>query len=259
MRDTPITDVNRHRLFRRPKCALNISAGHPPWLAEHPPLLAVSRQLRDEADEMYWGKNQWAIYLDAKREDDSDTLDMIDDDLHTPMQQMQKWVDMIGLHRLKHLRDFTMGIELCYKRSRCGPEEFRVRVDMEKGLQVELPASRTHLKGMREDVLGWIGISRSRAPERAGEGIVDYFLGEREFWSEWFFSYPEPERDWESEDSDEHEDDYSESDDDSGGDDDADESMDDDDEWEDERRKMVKSMGKAQLRSGRRSISGDLV
>ncbi|KAK6391324.1 hypothetical protein LTR65_004488 [Meristemomyces frigidus] len=187
---------------------------------------------------MYWGKNQWAIYLDAKREDDSDTLDMIDDDLHTPMQQMQKWVDMIGLHRLKHLRDFTMGIELCYKRSRCGPEEFRVRVDMEKGLQCR---------------------RRSRAPERAGEGIVDYFLGEREFWSEWFFSYPEPERDWESEDSDEHEDDYSESDDDSGGDDDADESMDDDDEWEDERRKMVKSMGKAQLRSGRRSISGDLV
>ena len=118
----PITDENKKYLIRNPKIALDITNGCKTYLLDHPPLLAVPHQVREEADAIYWSRNEWQINIDV-RQDNENGCDDIEEDLRTPIQQLQKWISKIGMHRLKHLRDFTLGIETCYRRLRCELEK----------------------------------------------------------------------------------------------------------------------------------------
>lgn len=45
----------KNRQSRLPKVALCVASGQKPQCAQHPPLLAVSRQVQDEAEAAYWG------------------------------------------------------------------------------------------------------------------------------------------------------------------------------------------------------------
>ena len=76
-----------HGLDRRPKMAMSISMGNSPRLIDRPPLLAVSRQIRKEADKVYWAQNEWQVNVDSK---DGDGC--TDEDLSTPMQEFERWV-----------------------------------------------------------------------------------------------------------------------------------------------------------------------
>ncbi|KAK5127792.1 hypothetical protein LTR85_004908 [Meristemomyces frigidus] len=237
---SPVRSDNLDRCRRTPKCAMDIVTGNAVHLAEHPPLLAVCRQIRSEADPIYWGQNEWIINLDAKWENDLG-YDEMDDDLRTPMQHMRKWVNKIGLRRLRHLRDFTVGIEIHSKRSRCEPYEFRVTLDRTAGLVVNLPTfNGRHRIVMRQNVLAQHLVTTERRRRRngwKGEGIIDWFLGNRDFWAEWFFSYPA------DEDDETDDDDWDESDENAA--------------WEDARRSTLTRRTKTKARGGRRSIPAD--
>ncbi|KAK3645647.1 hypothetical protein LTR22_014610 [Elasticomyces elasticus] len=130
-----------------PKMALWINTGHEHQAMEHPLLLAVSRQVQDEADAIYWGKHTWKVEVSAYGEGLGVKLD-----LSTPKAQLQEWLDMIGIHRLKHLRDFILAVELCRK---CSSLEFRIVLDATRGLQVLDMQSRGCYGTCRQDVLEW--------------------------------------------------------------------------------------------------------
>lgn len=152
---------------------------------DYQPLLQVSQQIRQEADEIYWGKNEFCVELDHKHLDE----DSWETDLARAGREMQQWVDIIGLGRLRHLRDLTLSIDLCHRPWRGRASEFRVRLDENNDIHVELPS---HLDGqrydpyrlfwhagavkMRKNILGW-----------EGEAIVDYFVGDMELWNSYFY------------------------------------------------------------------------
>ncbi|KAK5721809.1 hypothetical protein LTR15_006401 [Elasticomyces elasticus] len=66
--------------------ALWINTGHEHQAMEHPLLLAVSRQVQDEADAIYWGKHTWKVEVSAYGEGLGVRLD-----LSTPKAQLQEW------------------------------------------------------------------------------------------------------------------------------------------------------------------------
>lgn len=109
------------------------------------------------------------------------------------MEQMLHWVDMVGLSRLKYLRDCIVAVTGQYKKRYRGQGEFRVTLETDKGLQVQPPPLLFQRFDVDQGLWDWRLAAtelRRRSDGWEGEGIIDYFLGEREFWSEWFFSYP---------------------------------------------------------------------
>lgn len=84
--------------FRRvTKMALQSSVGNEPLYIQHPPLLETSRQVREEAGALYWGKNAWQVELDAKMEDEWKFEGFFDKKLQTTMLQFQQWVSTMVL------------------------------------------------------------------------------------------------------------------------------------------------------------------
>jgi hypothetical protein len=136
--------------------------------------------------------NEWAVAIDIKQDNGYGQVD-IEEDLATPMQQMQKWVYKVGMDRLKHLRDFTVSIYTCYKPGRCGSFDFRATVDYEHGFQIDLPRitcpyMELHTLEMSQHI-ATTELKRKKNGWK-GESIIDFFLGNKKFWSEWFFTFP---------------------------------------------------------------------
>jgi hypothetical protein len=196
-------------VIRCPEVAISIKSGCDVYLHRHPSILAVNCQIRKEADEVYWGKNEWMVIFDWKI-DYPDGGFYFDDELEMPMKYFQKWVctssfftltknfdtsgdslqvKKIGLHRLKQLRDFTLGIDLCHKHSRYNPVGFRVKL-IDGGLVAELPRPGTdHTPPIQKDAHDkHLAVTEARRKLEGwkGEGIIEYF-GEY-FWKTWFFS-----------------------------------------------------------------------
>lgn len=97
------------------------------------------------------------------------------------------------MHRLKHLRDFTLGVELCHKSGHCNAEEFHMRLDERRGLFLVDVKLTGHHGEVAEDVLGWqVAATELKRTSKGGkgDGIIDFFL-EPEFWTSWCFTYPE--------------------------------------------------------------------
>ncbi|KAK5686449.1 hypothetical protein LTS10_002567 [Elasticomyces elasticus] len=190
----------QHRLTRRPKPAYRVIMSHE-HLMTHPPLLAVSKQLREEADPIYWGLNEWQVDVDTKYEDDDGFY--TDTDLRTPMMNFRRWVNKMGMHRLQHLRDFTLGIEVYPRPSRAEPEEFRMRIDETLGLQVQVPYFLRDRNEQELCVWNWHVATtdlRRRYNGWKGEAMIHFWL-DREIWASWFFMYPVEDEDeyWEQE------------------------------------------------------------
>lgn len=93
----PATGIGQHLLVRRPKTALEINFDNPIRLEQDPPLLRVSRQVRNEANSIYWGKNEWMVIIDTQY-DGQDNWHFPEKDLHSPMKLFEKWVDTVGIH-----------------------------------------------------------------------------------------------------------------------------------------------------------------
>ena len=186
MLDEPITDENKHELVHQPKVALDICRWWKATLHQDPPLLLVSRQVRTEADEIYWSGNDWLVAIRVNQ----DKCNRDEQDVHTPIQ---KWIDAVGLHRLTHLRDLTVEVETCYKRFHYGPERFRVTFDSTDGLRLRSPKFSKFRFPVCEDAIGWhLAITEMRRKQNGwkGEGILELFTGEKEVWAELFCSLP---------------------------------------------------------------------
>ncbi|KAK5699534.1 hypothetical protein LTR97_005662 [Elasticomyces elasticus] len=190
----------QHRLTRQPKTAYRVIMGHE-HLMTHPPVLAVSKQLREEADPIYWGLNEWQVDVDTKYEDDDGFY--TDNDLRTPMMNFRRWVNKIGMDRLQHLRDFTLGIEVYPRPSRAEPEEFRMRIDETLGLQVQVPYFLRDRNEQELRVWNWHVATtdlRRRYNGWKGDAMIHCWL-DREIWASWYFVYPVEDEDeyWEQE------------------------------------------------------------
>ena len=197
----PVTDENRHELGRVRNGALGIMFREDTYIVKHRPLLSVSRQIREEADPIHWGMSEWRIDIDIKQNNGFDQVE-IEEDLITPTQNMQKWVDLIGMHRLKHLRDFTLSISTCYRPGRCSAFDFAVSIQGNE-LRVSLPNMRcppTPLETveMRQHIISTE--MKMRKNGWKGEAIIDSFLGNKHFWSSWFLTFPEDDCYWDDSD-----------------------------------------------------------
>ncbi|KAK4959876.1 hypothetical protein LTR10_002764 [Elasticomyces elasticus] len=178
------------RQCRVPKMALWINAPHEHEAMKHPPLLVVSRQVREEAEAVYWGMNEWKVEVDVK---DNDCC--IDEQFDTPKAHFQEWIDVIGMRCLKHLRDFTLAVEMCYKSGRCSAQKFRLQLDERYGLRLLDVELKHHHGEVREDIMDWQLVAadiRRKARGWKGEGIIDFFMEEevQEFWTGWCFTRP---------------------------------------------------------------------
>ena len=187
--NVPVTEQNKHRFKWKPKVALYIKYPSDWHLAKDLPLLLVSRQVRKEADELYWSKNEWQVILDVKQDVDGGWD--IEEDLRSPMRQCQEWVGLLGMRRLQHLRDFTLSLDTCHKPfGLCNERDFRLVIDAKHGLQVNLPKiprpkiniqtvqMKQHIakSQLKTNINGW-----------KGEGIIYFFLANKNFWATWFF------------------------------------------------------------------------
>jgi hypothetical protein len=201
--------------YRRPKRALELYENR--TILEHPALLATCKQIREEADLIYWGKNEWRIHLDAK---DKDAIWQDGDEkLEGARKEFAEWVaKMGGKERLRGLRDFELGVEFCHKRFRCDWVYIRVKLvrnsekeaeeRRQKGmvlegegevvkkwkLNVTYPKKFCHAPGpVKVEVMdAHIAKTQQRMDEFGweGEAIMDFFTSNEELWSEWFFVFP---------------------------------------------------------------------
>lgn len=185
--DEAIQHRYRHRIFAR-----NICQGlhsHPmARLLKHPPLLAVSRQIREEADEIYWAKNEWQFTIEVAPL--SGSHDSRRDDVRKPMEQLRKWTKMMGMRRLKHLRSFTLRIERMYGPSEYGGVDFTVTFDHTKGLELHSPSfSHSFVSNGQAELYWRLAVSEFRSKNKnwSGEGIINFFLNEQEFGPGWPF------------------------------------------------------------------------
>ena len=192
--------------------------------------------------------NEWQVNLDAKYDEGFD----IEPDLRSPMRQFQKWVDTVGMHRLKHLRDFTLALDTCYKPWRCVANEFRVVFDPKLGLQVHLPNIRCPPIEVQNSQMSR-HVARcqleTEKKEWKGEGIIYYFLDDKDFWATWFWTFVGTEEDEDDEDDEDGNDDEDD-------DEDDDENEDDEDEYEDEGDEFDVSYHKSRMRIGKRKVAG---
>ncbi|KAK5725031.1 hypothetical protein LTR17_013322 [Elasticomyces elasticus] len=178
----------RTRQNRVPKMALWINAPHEHQAMKHPPLLVVSRQVREEAEAAYWGMNEWKVEVDVK---DNDCC--IDEQFDTPKAHFQEWIDITGMRCLKHLRDFTLAVEMCYKSGRCSAQEFRLQLDERNGLRLLDVELQHHHGEVQGEIMDWQLVAaevRRKARGWKGEGIIDFFMEEmvQEFWTGWCFT-----------------------------------------------------------------------
>jgi hypothetical protein len=126
----------------------------------------------------------------------------------TPMQQFSVWVATIGgMHRLRHLRGFTLGIEL-WNGGAFGFDEVQVKVSRGKKdtggggvwkLNVEFP-KQLRPRGVLviEETMGWHAVVlEMKTNDRGwtGEAIIDFLTSEPDLWLEHFFSYLPDEED----------------------------------------------------------------
>lgn len=102
---------------------------------DYQPLLQVSRQVREEGDEIYWGKNEWHVELDHKHEDG----DRWETDPERTGTELKQWVQLVGRNRLKHLKDLTLDINLSLRPFGDTPYKFRIRLRENSTLSIELP------------------------------------------------------------------------------------------------------------------------
>lgn len=170
--------------------ALSASTSQDFYLEKHHPLLATCRQVRAEADPIYLGRNEWAAYLDIKYNDGG--WYKYDKNLLHAFATMKQWIAKFEFSRARHLRDFTLGTNLCYKNSHCAHDEFRLVVSQSEGLKVSLPKT---LHGREWDMGGLRHKRHLEETERRrkengwlGEAIVDYFLRDQNLWATVFFS-----------------------------------------------------------------------
>jgi hypothetical protein len=162
-----------------------------------PPLLHTCAQIRAETEEDYF-TNQFRIELDALVKIGESTY--IESDLQTPMRAFEHLVWMKGcMGRLRALQHLTLEINFS---TACGgyrSMEFRVYLDKNGELR---PFWRDRICAYipvvpierDEYALKWhYAVTESRRARNGwrGEGIVDYFLGETDFWKTWFWSYPD--------------------------------------------------------------------
>lgn len=191
------------KIYRDQLTALCIQYKYPVNLHKDPPLLLVSRQVREEGDEVYWGLNRFLVHININQ-DDGKYWPRIDDDLATPMRQFQQWVKTVGMRRLKYLKYLKLQINTAggsktgagyYSFHPRGTFPFVVKLHKQRGLVVLLPNKylglhlgttemREHFKTtkMRMEGMRW-----------QGQAIIDFFLRNKFFWSTWFFTYPEEE------------------------------------------------------------------
>lgn len=185
--DYRLEDSER-QLYSKRRHAFSTGVNNVITLAEHPPLLRVSRQVREEADEIYWSKIAWDVELDAKYNWEDDGF-RYDEDLSQMRKDLQKWVDKMGMNRLQHLRDLTVAVELCLKPHRCIATPLRVIFIEGEGFKAEMPQQGAHVKPGQVALarhLAWTEWRREFNGWK-GEGIVDYFLGNPAFWNTWFW------------------------------------------------------------------------
>lgn len=100
----------------------------------------------------------------------------------------------MGIRRLRHLRDFTLAVDLCHKPGRCSSQEFRIQFDEQRGLSLlDVELEHQH-EDVRQDVMSWqLAATELRRTSLVwkGEGIMDFFMENnvQEFWSSSCFTY----------------------------------------------------------------------
>ena len=172
------------RYSRQRKVALTVRDARRAWPLEHPPLLAALRQIREEGDEFYWGKNEWQVDLKVFE----DQNDYIESEACVPMKQLRKWVDLIGMRRVKHLRDLTLRIKYCNEQQIYDVEDFRITLDAIKGLELHSPTFYHITEPAVESEIEWLlAVTEFRRKDNDGKGesIIEFFSFDEKIWSEW--------------------------------------------------------------------------
>ncbi len=165
-------------------------------LASPPPLLAVCRRIREEGDKIYWGENSWHIFLDVRHNHGVNSGMWPGNNLDFPRHCFTMWHNSItrvgGLARFRALRNLTLELKLCDFRKGCSST---ISIQLtQRGLEVQYSKNIVHIRDpIHEDAMGWhIATTEMRRKDNGweGEGIIDFFTSQDEFWTEWWFSYP---------------------------------------------------------------------
>lgn len=189
------TKVWVKKIYRDRLTALCIEHECPVNLLKDPPLLPVSRQIREEGDEIYWSMNAFAVEIEVNQYDD-EYRTRIDQRLVAPMQQFECWVDTVGMYRLKYLKDLKLQIDTVG--GGYPPRDnfqFVVTLYEQKWLRLGLPNKYTCLPLRTTEMREHLRTIEMRMNKTRwqGQAIIEFFLRNKYFWSSWFFTYPEDE------------------------------------------------------------------
>jgi hypothetical protein len=170
-----------------------------PILPPLPAVLQTCGQIRDEADKIFFSKNEFVICLDAKVDGGSGPMwPCVDWDLRTLREDVEEWVSRIGgVERLRHLRDLTVEVDLCLRAACCHGKKEVFRLYFEEGKMVlKYPSFDFCCQPARinDYAMQWyFAVTNWRRRQKGwiGKGIVDFLIGDAELWETWFWSFPD--------------------------------------------------------------------
>lgn len=148
-----------------------------PTLMNQPPLLSVSRQIREECDPIHWGQNAWRVHLTVKS-----VYPLWDP--YFCRHSFLAWIKKMGMHRLRHLRDLEVVTDWCRKPDcNCSDEYIRVRFIEGYGLRIEYIDVEVEERLAELDWKFAAADLQVRSNDRKGKAIISYFMDDPDVWS----------------------------------------------------------------------------